>query len=295
MTEHWKVENITYIFGGATTYQVSTDLTETILGRYVSEVERWMKKAESSAVKSGKIYQDELTHTLLDGVGGVTLGILSTSIEVILGHGGLLGGMDKKLIFTRIDKEQHDKLNALIEDFVRYDDLWNSAYFSLKGSDLERTFIPEADLEAYDAYIKAQRDEDELRTKTSVHRSTKDFFWLDPAHVIGLLKTDKRLTPEQLEAFPSNTKTLSDVSHINMKAVRDGFKQTVYKMKEINRIHYCPYPLPVIIVMNDGSQFMVAPQMLREDPPFVREVVAKVRQVRHDKEWELKAAFIGSS
>ena len=89
MPDYWKVENITYIYGGATVYQVAEKSDRDILAGFVSDPDLWMEKSLHGEVKSGKIFSDELTHTLLEDVGGVTVTENCDTIEIILGHGGL--------------------------------------------------------------------------------------------------------------------------------------------------------------------------------------------------------------
>ena len=291
MPDYWKVLNKTYIFGGATVYQTANISVKDLLSCNVSDPDLWITKAQDGDVKSGKIFSDELTHTLLDGVGGVTVKKNCQEIEIIYGHGGLLGGMDKKLTYTPINKENYDHLNTASESFKQYDTLLSDTYYSgLTGSDLERSMVAPENLQKYENYLKDQQDEAALRVATKIYRNTTDFLWMDCSHTVGLLKPDARLTPEQLNIFPSNTTTLSEAP-INLKSIKRGFKETKSKQKEIRTIYYCPYPLPVILVMKDESQYMVAPQISIQEPEFARKVLDEIRVARKDKEQELQKVF----
>ena len=299
---YWKGEHKIYFspLGRTPLITVKMASIRDMLVGNVSDPDLWIKKAENGKVVSGKVYQDELTHTLLEGVGRLEVKQNCTSIHIFQGNGGLLGGMDAESTYDQITKEQYDILGPLIVEFDKADDLHNSIYWGgLSGHPGERDLIPDQHKESYDNCLKRVQAANKLMDDLGIKVKIKeDFQWVDDARTMALYIPEKRIPQSTLDKYPMTANNYKGIKYnaLSQKVIQQGLAANGCKAKDIKRIYYSDLSVVGIVQMKDGNQFLVAP-MMREDfynGDLRKIVLEESRNNKSKKRDALMKAFHGS-
>lgn len=247
----WIVENKTYIFGGARVWQpkCNRDVVE-ILSEIdaVEKPEEFILGGKCFGRHIGKIVGDECTKFLKEDIAFVDT---SENLRIGFGHGGLLGGMDKELIFHPVTSGICKKASELDKkrsemDFFKFGDKVDSNILKSLGyseSQVKDCESREERIEKIDGPIIK-----ELEKCIDTNKLSK-------STISGLCKGDINLS-----VFKESN-SLNEILKRGLtkeETIKNELKFWGKNIKDIKRIFHNS-ETPFLIEMNDKTRIVVAP------------------------------------
>ena len=241
-------------------------------------------------MRSGKIYAGDFTSTLKDYCAGVQVLDKQHTVIVTLGHGGLLGGMDSKITYTKIDKAKYDELKPFVDDYIKWDKMLDKLNYGNEVHEEVKKILPADKLKELMEYKKTQDETDKINKELRKHAKTDNFVKTDACQVIGVLKDHV-----DVSIYPKQMKTLKEVEGytqtLDIGMVKKVFREIGYKVRDIYRIYCSDLPVVHTIVMKNGEHLIVAPKVYDNDAYVYTEIKGIVRKEVYDRKTELMRRF----
>jgi gas vesicle protein len=253
--ENWIIHNRTFIFGGGEVWQPDCNKTRTeILSGFTTKPDEFLPNGKCFGRLVGKVMGDVCTPLLQEGVAFVES--IPENMKIGLGHGGMLGGLDKEMTWIPVDESKCKEAEALDE----------------KRKELESWDLSKKIPDVYFAPSTLQEAEGCKKYKENIEKIDKPildairkcflledgkFINKSPSAISAKITTECDLAPFRIS---DNITELVERGITNPETVKSELKNWGKTMRDIKKVYHNT-ETPFIIETKDGQRFLVAPRV----------------------------------
>ena len=267
-TENWIVKNRTYIYGGGEVWQPQcnksrSDILLTVTQAIKGNAGKFLKGGSCYGKKVNKIFSTEgCTEELDDGISGIES--RDDVLIIGMGHGGLLGGLDKELTYHPVTESvcmEAKKLYDTAQEFENWD--------------LEKE-IPECPLISNDV----RKEVSEFRKAEEENSRHNKIIWNELTNCmekdLAISGISAKANSCNLSVYPNsydNIEPLLKNKNTREDTVKKELAEWGEKLSDIRKVYYNK-DAPFVLEMKDGNKIVIAP-------------ILETGRI-DDKEWEIK-------
>ncbi len=274
--KNWIVRNKTFIFGGGEIWQPKCNVTrEEILKSVdaVKEPKEFLPGGKCFGKNVGKVFSEECTTQLKDGIAFVES---EDNLKIGIGHGGLLGGIDKELTFIPVSESVCQKAEKLDRRRKELDD-WELSEQIPKGIDVSNSEKKELN-ECRVWKEKIEKIDAPIRNELKNCVDEKN---------IGIGAISTKCKPEcNLSVFPNqsdNINNLIEKGITDKDTIKRELKGWGKKISDIKKVYY-DTEVPFILETKDKERFVIAPQLTKKSE-YCNQIEMFLRQkIRNEAE-----------
>jgi len=252
--KNWIVENRTFIFGGGKIFQPNCgEKREEILKRIdaVKEPREFLPGGKCFGRNVGKIVTDDCSRFLKDGIAFVES---KKNLKVGMGHGGLLGGLDKELTFIPTTENVCREAENLDKERKKLDS-WELNEQIPKG-----VIVSESDKRQIDSCKRWREKIEKIdgRIMKELPNCT------DMENTSSTSMSAKCKPSCDLSAFEKsdNIDELERRGITHPDTIKSELKYWGEKPRDIKRVYHNT-ETPFIVEMKDGNRFVFAPKITK--------------------------------
>ena len=249
---NWIIHNKTYIFGGGNIWQPLCNKTRReILNDVVTKPDEFLLGGKCFGRHIGKVYFDECSPYLKKGVAFVEN---KDTLRIGIGHGGLLGGLDKETIYYPVPEQickQAEKLDRKRQEL----DSWEL------GKRIPKNINIPADtrkkIEECGKWKKQITEKD-----SKIQKELENCIDTDNLSPTSISASVKKCN---LSVFDTsdNIDVLIQKGITDRQTVEDELKYWGEKINDIKKVYHNT-ETPFILEMKDGKMIIVAPKITKK-------------------------------